>query len=162
MNWLDGVILIVIGIAVFLGLKAGLIKGILSLAGLIGGIILAGHYYIPLSKQLSFIPQTKIAEAVAFIIILIGVMVIASVLAGLLGRVASALTLGWLNHLGGAILGLMLGTILCAALLVIYSKFFGSAGVISQSSLAAILLDHFPAILALLPDEFDVVRSFFQ
>jgi len=38
----------------------------------------------------------------------------------------------------------------------------GAGSIITESIVAAILLDRFPLILALLPDEFDVIRSFFQ
>jgi len=162
MNWLDIVILVVVASATFLGLRIGIIKAALSLAGLIVGVILAGRYYVPLSAQLSFIPQAGVAEVVAFAIILIGVMVIAGVLAGLLRWVASAVMLGWVNHLGGAVFGLVLGAILCGALLAVWVKFLGIAGIISESTVAAVLLDRFPAVLALLPDEFDAIRSFFQ
>ena len=162
MNWLDIVILVVVASATFLGLRIGIIKAALSLAGLIVGVILAGRYYVPLSAQLSFIPQAGVAEVVAFVIILIGVMVIAGVLAGLLRWVASAVMLGWVNHLGGAVFGLVLGAILCGALLAVWVKFLGIAGIISESTVAAVLLDRFPAVLALLPDEFDAIRSFFR
>jgi len=162
MNWLDIVVLVVVAIATFLGLRIGIIKAALSLAGVIVGIILAGRYYVPLSAQLSFIPQAGVAEVVAFVIILIGVMVIAGVLAMFLRWVASAVMLGWVNYLGGAVFGLVLGAILCAALLATWIKFLGIAGIISESSLTAILLDRFPAVLALLPGEFDAIRSFFQ
>ena len=162
MNWLDLVILVIVVINIFLGLKIGIIKAFLSLAGLIVGIILAGRYYVPLSERLSFIPQDGVAKVVAFAIILIGVMVIASVLAALLKWAVSAAMLGWVNRLGGAIFGLVLGAILCGALLAIWVRLYGVAGVISESSLAAILLDRFPAVLALLPDEFDMIRSFFR
>lgn len=162
MNWLDIVIIVVVVVSSFLGLRIGIIKAVLSLAGLIVGIILAGRYYIPLSEQLSFIPQTDVTKVVAFAIILIGVMVIASVLARLLKWAVSAVMLGWVNYLGGAIFGLVLGAIFCSALLAIWGKFFDVSTIISQSNLAAILLDRFPTVLALLPDEFDVVRSFFQ
>jgi membrane protein required for colicin V production len=70
--------------------------------------------------------------------------------------------LGWVNHLGGAVFGLVLGALFCGALLATWIKFLGIAKVISESSLAVILLDRFPAVLALLPGEFDSVRSFFQ
>ena len=162
MNWLDIVILAVVVIATFWGLRLGIIKAVLSLAGLIVGVILAGRYYVPLSEQLTFIPQAGVAEIVAFAIILIGVMVVAGVLARLLKWAASAVMLGWVNNLGGAVFGLVLGALLCSALLATWVKFLGIAEVISESSLAAILLDRFPAVLALLPDEFDAVRSFFQ
>ena len=162
MNWLDIVVLVVVAIATFLGLRIGIIKAALSLAGVIVGIILAGRYYVPLSAQLSFIPQAGVAEVVAFVIILIGVMVIAGVLAMFLRWVASAVMLGWVNYLGGAVFGLVLGAIFCAALLATWIKFLGIASIISESSLTAILLDRFPAVLALLPGEFDAIRSFFQ
>ncbi len=162
MSWLDIVIIVVVAITTFWGLRIGIIKAVLSLAGLIVGVILAGRYYIPLSEQLTFIPQASIAKIVAFAVILIGVMVIAGVLANLLKWAASVVMLGWVNRLGGAVFGLVLGAIFCSALLAIWVKFFGVAGTISESSLTAILLYYFPAVLALLPGEFDAVRSFFQ
>ncbi len=162
MNTLDIVILVIVAIAIFLGLRIGIIKAALSLAGLIVGIILAGHYYVPLSEQLTFIPQAGVAEAAAFAIILIGVMIVAGVLAGLLKWATSLVMLGWVNHLGGAVFGLVLGALLCGALLATWVKFLGLAEIISKSSLAVILLDRFPAVLALLPEEFDAIRSFFQ
>jgi membrane protein required for colicin V production len=162
MSWLDIVIIVVMAITAFGGLKIGLIKAVLFLAGIIVGVILAGRYYVPLSEQLTFISQANIAKIVAFAIILVGVMVIASVLALLLKWIASVTMLGWVNRAGGAIFGLVLGTIFCSALLATWVKFLGVQGAITDSGLATILLDRFPMVLALLPDEFDVVRSFFQ
>lgn len=162
MNWLDIVILVAIAMATFLGLRMGLIKAVLSLAGLIIGVVLAGHYYNPFSQQLPFIPQASIAKVVAFAIILIGVMIIAAVLARLLTWAAKVIMLGWVNHLGGAVFGLLLGVIFCSALLAMWVNFVGMEGAIAESTLAPILLDRFPMVLALLPAEFDGVRSFFH
>ena len=162
MNWLNIVIIVALAISTFLGFRTGIIKAVLSLAGLVVGVILAGRYYVPLSEQLSFISQAGVAEVVAFAIILIGVMVIAVVLARLLKWAASVVMLGWVNHLGGAVFGLALGAIFCSALLAIWVKWLGVGSTITESIVAAVLLDKFPLILALLPDEFDAVRSFFQ
>jgi len=162
MNWLDIVIVVAIVVPALIGLKIGMIKAALSLAGLIIGVILAGRYYLPLSQRLSFISSASIAEIAAFIIILIGVMVIAGVIARLLKWTASVIMLGWVNHLGGAAFGLVLGAIFCGALLAIWVKFLGVTGAITESNLAPILVDFFPVVLALLPDEFDAIRPFFQ
>jgi len=161
MNWLDIVIIVVIAIPAFLGLRSGIIKASFSLAGLILGVILAGRYYAPLSEQLSFIPQAGV-KIVAFAIILVGVMIIAGLLARFLKWAVSIVMLGWVNHLGGAVFGMVLGAIFCSVLLAIWVKFFDVAGAIIESSLATLLLDRFPIVLALLPDEFDAVRFFFQ
>ncbi len=162
MNWLDIGIIVVIAISLSIGLKAGIIKIVLSLAGVIVGIILAGRYSIPLAKQLTFITSEEIAKIVAFAMILLGVMLVAAVLASVLKWTASVVMLGWVNRLGGAAFGLVLGAILCGALLAVWVKFLGIQPVIVESALAAILLDRFPVVLALLPDEFDTIRSFFQ
>ncbi|MFQ6121732.1 MAG: CvpA family protein [Dehalococcoidales bacterium] len=162
MNWLDIVIIVLIAIPILIGLRIGIIKAVLSLAGVIVGVILAGRYYLALAEQLTFIPQANLAKIVAFATILIGVMIIASILASVLKSIASAVMLGWVNRLGGAIFGFALGAIFCSALLAIWVKFLGIAGSIAESSLATLLLDQFPMVLALLPEEFDAVRSFFQ
>ena len=162
MNWLDIVIIVVIAVFTFLGLRTGLIKAVLSLVGLIVGIVLAGRYYVPLSEQLSFISQANVAKVVAFIIILVGVMIIARVLASVLGKLISIVMLGWVNRVGGAVFGLVLGALFCGALLATWIKYLGIADPIVDSGLATMLLDRLPIVLALLPDEFDAIRSFFQ
>ena len=162
MNWLDIVIIVLIAVPTFLGLKLGIIKAALSLAGVIVGVILAGNFYIPLSEQLTFLSLNGAAEIVAFAMILIGIMVIANVLAGLLKRLTSLVMLGWLNRIGGAAFGLALGAIFCGATLAIWVKFLGIGETITDSILAATLLDYFPIVLTLLPAEFDSVSSFFQ
>ncbi len=162
MSWLDIVLLVVIAIATFLGFRTGIIKAVLSLAGVIVGVILAGRYYVSLSEQLTFITHAGAAKIVAFAIILIVVMIIAGVAASLLKWAASIVMLGWVNHLGGALFGFVLGAILCGAFLATWINFLGIGGAIADSALARVLLDYFPMVLVLLPDEFDAVRSFFQ
>ena len=161
MNWLDIVLISVMAIGTLAGLWLGIIKAVLFLAGIIVGVVLAGRFYTPLSEQLTFIPQESIAKIVAFAIILIGVMVIAFVLARLLKWVASMMMLGWVNRLGGAIFGLLLGATICGAFLAAWLNFFGEGKTITESIMAGVLLNYFPLVLGLLPEEFDTVRSFF-
>jgi membrane protein required for colicin V production len=162
MNWLDIVIIVLLVSAAIGGMVAGLIRTIFSLVGLIVGIILAGHYYVPVSAYLGFIPTEKGPSIVAFIIIFLAVMIVATLLGFLLTKLISAILLGWLNRLGGAILGLLLGSIFIAAFLIVLAKYTGAEGVISESVLALVLLDKVPIILAFLPPEFDSVRNFFN
>ncbi len=162
MSWLDIAVIVIIGIATLIGLKIGIIKAVLTLAGVIVGVLLAGRFYVALADRLTFIPQETLARVVAFAIILMVVVLIASIIAGVLKWLASIILLGWVNRLGGALLGLITGSILCGALLAMWTKFLGISDPIAESALATFLLDRFPMVLALLPGEFGSVRSFFQ
>jgi membrane protein required for colicin V production len=162
MNWLDILLLVAIALATVAGLGVGIIRAALYLAGLIFGIVLAGHYYIPFSEVLDAFLQPTVAKVVAFAVIFIAVMVAAFFLAMFLKRGASAIKLGWADRLGGAVFGLLLGAIFCGCLLAVWVKFIGSGETVTESIVAQILLDRLPLVLALLPDEFDAVRSFFQ
>jgi len=162
MNWLDIVIMVGIGVAAFIGVRKGIIKMALTLAGLVVGIFLAGRYYVPFSQHLTLIHQASLARVAAFAIIFIGVMVVAILLARLLGWAASAMMLGWANHLGGGILGFVVGALFCGAFLAMWVKFLGMTEAIAKSIIAPILLNQFPRVLALLPKEFEAIRSFFQ
>ncbi|MBA7590277.1 hypothetical protein ES708_32390 [subsurface metagenome] len=162
MNWLDVAIIVAVAIPTIIGLGTGIIKTALSMAGMVLGVILAGRYYVLLSAQLTFLPSDGIAKIAAFVIILAGVVIVAIILSRLLERAVSMMLLGWVNRLGGAAFGLVLGAVLCSALLATWIKFLGPASAIVESNLAMILLDRFPLVLALLPGEFDSIRSFFQ
>jgi membrane protein required for colicin V production len=162
MNWLDIVLLVAIALATVAGLGIGIIRAALYLAGLILGIVLAGHYYIPFSQVLDAVLQPTVAKVVAFAVIFIAVMAAAVFLAMFLKRGASAIKLGWADRLGGAVFGLLLGAIFCGCLLAVWVKFVGGCEAITESIVAQLLLDRLPLVLALLPDEFDAVRSFFQ
>ncbi len=161
MNPLDIVILVGLVVPAFVGLKRGLIKSALSLAGLIIGVVLAGNFYQSLSGLLAFIHNEDVANIVAFILILVVVMVLATILARLLKFAARTVMLGWVDHVGGAVFGFLLGAILWGALLATWVKFSGSE-LVTESFLASVLLDKFPLVLGLLPSEFDSIRSFFQ
>ena len=161
MNWLDIVIIALIAVPILIGLKMGIIRAILSLAGVIIGILLAGYFYAMLAEKLTFIPQENLAKIAAFAIIFIGIMIIAGILASILEKMISLVLLGWVNNLGGAAFGFLLGAIFCGALLAIWVNFLGAGETIAESSLAMLLLDRFPMVLALLPDEFDAIRRFF-
>ena len=162
MNWLDIVIIVMILISGFSGLRNGLIKTVFSLAGLVIGVILAGRYYSALAGNLAFISDERIASVLAFIIIFLVVMIIASLLGMIFTKIVSAVLLGWLNHLSGAVLGIALGAISIAALLAIWVQFIGPSGPVSDSMLASILIERLPLVTALLPQEFSSLPQIFQ
>ena len=161
MNWVDIVIIIYLVLSVITGFTQGLIRTLLSIIGLIVGILLASHFYKQLGNVLTFISNKDWANIVAFIIILVVVMGIAALIAILLRSLIKAIMLGWLDRLGGAVVGLILGALSVSAFLAIIVKYTNTS-VITESKLAGFFLDKFPIILKFMPSEFQNIKDFFS
>ena len=162
MNWLDIVIIVVAVLLGIVGLRQGIIKTVFGIAGLIGGIVLAGRYYDELAALLSSSGATWVNIA-AYAIILIATLIVAGVIGRFVAKLIHLVLLEWLDRLVGFILGVFIGGLLCAAILAIVGKYYsGAEAVISQSLIAKFLMGGFPLLLALLPEEFDFIRDFFS
>jgi membrane protein required for colicin V production len=161
MNWLDIVIIVVAALLGFAGLWQGIIRTVFGIAGLIGGIVLAGRYYGGLAELL-FPAGAPWANIAAYAIILLATLIVAGVVGHLVAKLVHFAALGWLDRLVGCVLGVVIGGLFCAAVLAIVGKYYlGAEAVISQSGIAKFLMEQFPLLLALLPAEFDFIRDFF-
>lgn len=159
MNWLDIILLILLGLSAFHGLTRGLIRSTFSIIGAIAGVILASRFYDNLSGWFGF-ADNAVFNVFSFVLILIAVMVATTLLANLVKAAASAILLGWADRIGGAIFGLALGAILLGAMISLWVNLFETA-IIADSTVASFLAGKFPLLIALLPAEFDSVRGFF-
>ncbi len=163
MNSLDIVLIVVLAIAVGIGVWKGIIRMALTLAGLILGIFLAGRFYVPFSEHLTLISSPTGAKIAAFLIIFIGIMVVAAILAHLLEKAASAVMLGWVNRLVGGIIGFLVGAFFLGAVIAIWVKYLGGSEAMASSRVAPFLLYYFPRVLGILPGDFGSgLRSFFD
>ena len=104
--WIDilsGTILI---IAILQGYRHGLIKAIISFFSLFIGLIVAFQFAGYISNLLK--EHTKIGSQwlpfIAFLVVLIGVMILLKMVTGILQQSAEWLMLGWLNKLLGIVL----------------------------------------------------------
>ena len=138
----------------------GLIRTVLSIIGLIVGIILAAHFYKQLGDILTFISNKNVADVVAFVIILLVVIGIAALIAWILRSLIKAIMLGWVDKIGGAVLGLILGALSISAFLAIIVKLTNSS-LITDSKLAGFFWIN-SRILKFLPSDFNMIRNFFK
>lgn len=163
MNWLDIVIIVVIVWFIFTGLTTGLIREVIQLAGLVVGVLLAGHYYSQVGQWLSFIDSPDAIRIASFLLIFVAVALAAHFLGSILQQMVSLLFLGWLDHLGGGVFGFAKGALICQLVLVAFAKFsvLGMEPAITESRLAPLFLKTFPFLLNLLPQEFEAVKQFF-
>ena len=146
MNWLDILIIVVIVLLGIAGLRQGMIRTVFGIAGLIGGIFLAGRYYDELAAQL--FPSGAIwGNIAAYAIIAIATLVVAGVIGWLSAKLVNFAALGWLDKVMGFILGVVIGGLLCAAILAIVVKYYpGMEATISQSVIARFLVGGFPLL----------------
>ncbi len=164
MNWLDIVIIVTMGIAALMGYKTGVIKGFLSIIGIIVGVVLAGQFGDTVGDKMTFIDNpdgaTIAGYAVVFGALFIGALIAASVLRKLLDFIL----LGWVDNLGGAALGI-------GAAAIVWTGSIAAAGsfpvgflndAVEGSSLAPDLADKVPFVLDLLPEEYSDVLSFVE
>jgi len=164
MNWLDGLIIFVLLIFVFLGFRRGLIGTLIMLAGIILAIFVAGWFYRPVAHWLSsYLESSSQANVAAFVVIAVGVVLLTFLVRCLVDRFINLANLGWLNKLGGLVVGLIIGGLVWAAFLSLIVKFpWGNVQqTVRSSAIADFLLDKFPFIFYLLPGDFEGVRRFF-
>jgi membrane protein required for colicin V production len=164
MNWLDIVIIVFLAITTITGLTKGLIKTIIPLVGVILAIVLAGRFYGSVGDLLStWLHSSSQTNIIGFAIIFIVVIIVSLIIAFLLSKFLSLLLLGWIDKLGGAALGFVIGSFVIGAILTVITKyhFRGMEGAIQNSHLASFFVAHFNLVLPLLPKEFDSVHQFF-
>lgn len=175
MNWVDITIIVAAALGAITGLKQGLIRMVFTAAGFLVGLNLAGRFSGELADKLS--PSgAQWASILSFIIILLAAMVVANLLGGVVRMFVKVLLLGWVDSLGGLVIGVLMGALMVGALLTVVLQwqavadplplvggtFTGVTEAIKESSLANLIIDKFRLILGLLPDRFDVVTDYFR
>lgn len=165
MNWVDGVIVVVALIAAFTGFRQGLVLTIFTFIGLIAGVAVAGWAADPLADKIS--PEAGWAYVLAFIIVMIIVLFLFNLAGTMVKQFLKFIMLGWVDSLGGALIGLFVGSLLAAAAFIAVGKWAHTVGAtgmqetIGASALAELLMDSFRLLLSILPERFSVVREFF-
>lgn len=158
MNWVDFVIVAIVAWSAFRAFRTGLVRELTALIAVIAGIFLAGALSDDLSANLDFlIDDASTRNLVAFIAIFAGTLIAGQVLSAVLSDVAGMLLLGPLDHIAGAIFGLLQGILIVQVLLIGAAVFPAAASVssaVDDSKLADVFLDSLPSIDQLLPERF--------
>ena len=164
MNWLDIVIVLVIAFFAGTAFRAGLIREAVTLVSAVVGVVVAGLFYDDLARDvLVFIDNRDTARVVSFLILLGAVYLAGQLIAIMLKQVAAILLLGWVDHIGGALFGLLKGLIVVEVLLILLVTFprLGLESDIDGSALASVFLDARSVLLFILPDEFEQAVDLF-
>jgi membrane protein required for colicin V production len=110
MEWIDIVILAIIGIAAFRGFLRGFIRQLASVAGWIAGFLVARALYLIVAEKLAFyVPDASVTtlRVIAFVAVWVIIPLLFTLIASFFTRVAEKLSLGGINR----ILGLLFATV---------------------------------------------------
>jgi len=154
MNTLDWLLVLLLAYSVVRAFLRGFFREAFALGGLILGFLFACWFYQPLALDLKgLITSTPVAELAAFLLILAGTMILASLLGRLLRHTASAIGLGFVDRLLGAAFGLVRGAFLGVTLLLATTAFLPSAPWIENSLLAPYFLRAAHAVSFVMPSD---------
>ncbi len=121
-NWFDLLLLILFGLGLTVGYSQGFLRQVMGLAALYVATIIATQYFIPFSgflRSVFFLTESRIWNAVAFFLILIGIASIINFLAADAYRLTKLRMFPLLDHLTGMILGLITIVIILSLVLPI-------------------------------------------
>lgn len=150
MDWLSLLILVFVGLTAIVGLRQGLVRQVLGLAGLITAVILALQYYDRVGDVFLsyFVISRGMANVLGFAAICVGVGLAVWLVEWVWGRLVRYTPVSLVDSIGGAVFGLIKGAVIVAVvLLVLYAlPFEGVREVIDSSTLAREFLDVSPMI----------------
>ncbi len=125
MTLVDWIIVVVLAAAVLGGIARGFFRSAFSLAGLILGLALAAWNYWRLATLMKpLIHSVEVANAIAFLVIALAVMVVASILGSLLAKMFEKVGLGCLDRLAGGVFGFVEGMVFVMVCILVTVAFF--------------------------------------
>ncbi|MGA8938798.1 MAG: CvpA family protein [Acidobacteriaceae bacterium] len=152
MNPLDWILAILMAYSVVRAVIRGFFQEAFALGGLVVGFLLACWFYRPLADRLEgLIPLSLTAQLVAFLLILAGSVIVASLIGKLLRHTASAIGLGLVDRLLGGVFGLIRGALLGVTLLLALTAFLPTSTWLENSHLAPYFLRAFHAVSFVMP-----------
>jgi membrane protein required for colicin V production len=115
MTWIDVAVVAVILLSAVVGLARGLIREVLSLAAWLAALGLGYLYYKPFAETLvPYIAHPGVRLGTAFVLLVLGVLVLGAVLGALLSALIDKTGLTWLDRLFGLFFGAARGGVVVA------------------------------------------------
>ena len=155
LNGFDWFLVALLGVSTVAAFQRGIIRVLFSLSGLIVGILMASWNYEALATYLHpWITWRETAEVVAFLLILVGVMIVAGLLAKVMRRTVDAVGLGIVDRLLGAGFGFVRGCLAGVVVMMGIAAFVPESTWVKNSQLAPYFLGGAHAVSFVVPDHF--------
>jgi len=138
---LDLAITISLCVSAAFGFWKGIVRAVVGIAGLLGGILLAGAYHERVAAVL-WPEGGSWCPVAAYALTLVTVLIAAAVVAALLAHVIHLTALGLVDRIAGLVIGVFVAAMTWAVLLnALLSAVPGTEGLVAGSALAPVLLE---------------------
>jgi membrane protein required for colicin V production len=165
MNWLDYLLIVILGFSALQSFRRGFTREIISLIATIAALVLAMWFYGRAASWVKpWIASDRGADFAGFLIVVLGVLAAGAIVGFIVSKFVRAVGLSFFDRLLGAGFGLLRGSLIAIALLTAYVAFgprSGSATVPSavlNSQIAPYLLKASSVLVDAAPAELE--RSF--
>ena len=122
-NWVDIVILISLLLNIIIGIKKGIIRGVVNIIGIVLAIFFSIFWFQEVGNYVGLLISVsrEISNIIGFVLIFLIICLIAKLAEILLKKLFSLLLISWIDHLGGALFGLLRGSLVIGILLIVLS-----------------------------------------
>lgn len=158
MNWLDIVILSVIGLSAVISLVRGFAKEALSLITWFGAFFIASEYYQKLAVYFTNIKDGIFRDGTAIGVLFVATLIVGAIVNYVISQLVQKTGLSGTDRLLGAVLGALRGVLVVSALLF-FMEAFTSAGSMAWWK-ASTLVPEFSRIIAPFFEHLQATSSF--
>lgn len=155
-NWLDIVFAIILIASVVGGLKKGLTRTVIGLAAVIVGLFCGLWFYGTVGALFGSHIVRSWANVFGFLVIFVGVILLGSLLAALVGKLLKLVHLSWLDRLLGGAFGVLRGALVCAVIVAVMMAFSSKPppGSVAHSRIAPYVMGTARMLVYAAPHEF--------
>jgi membrane protein required for colicin V production len=124
LNWIDLVLLLVIGSSVLAGLSAGFARVGVGFAAMIVGLFCGFWFYGVVGDYvMDYVNSRAIANLIGFFVILTAVLIVGAIVGRILAKFFKWVGLSWLDRLLGGAFGIVRGFLIAAAMVTVLVAF---------------------------------------
>jgi len=123
-NWIDILLVLVIGCSILSGLAAGFARvGIGFIAAVLGMMCGFWFYGIAAEHVLDYVSSRAIANLIGFFVIFFGILILGAIIGRILAKFFKWVGLSWFDRLLGGAFGLLRGLVIAIALVTVLLAF---------------------------------------
>jgi membrane protein required for colicin V production len=124
MNWIDLVLILLVGLSVVGGLAAGFARvGVGFIATILGIFIGFWSYGVVAAYVFDYVSSRQMANLIGFLVIFVGFVILGAIIGRILAKFLKWAGLSWFDRLLGGAFGLVRGFIIAAAISTVLLAF---------------------------------------